>query len=62
MEPKTFAGLRHLLGITQQELADRIGVHRGTVARWETGKRKVPEMAARLLDIEYAHLLERTPK
>lgn len=38
--PDTGAWVRHLrgsLGLTQAELADRLGCHQITVARWETG-------------------------
>jgi len=29
---------RHVLGLTQQQLADRVGVSKSTVANWERGK------------------------
>lgn len=31
------ASIRHGLGVTQQALAEALGVHRVSVARWETG-------------------------
>jgi len=37
------------LGMTQDELGQRLGVARVTVARWEIGLRRVPELAARLV-------------
>ncbi len=37
--------LRRQLGMTQRELAKRLGVTRITVARWETGVYIVPAMA-----------------
>ena len=41
--------LRTRLGLTQDELGQRLGVARVTVARWEIGLRRVPELAARLM-------------
>ena len=41
--------LRTRLGMTQDELGQRLGVARVTVARWEIGLRRVPELAVRLL-------------
>lgn len=41
--------LRKQLNLTQQELADKIGVDRVTVARWETGKKKPSNLAKRQL-------------
>ena len=41
--------LRTRLGMTQEELGQRLGVARVTVARWEIGLRRVPELAARLV-------------
>jgi len=38
MTPKEIVKLREQLNLTQQELADLIGAHQPTVARWETGK------------------------
>ena len=44
-----FKQLRTRLGMTQDELGQRLGVARVTVARWEIGLRRVPELAARLV-------------
>lgn len=41
--------LRKKLGITQQELADQIGVDRVTVARWETEQKRPSQLARRQL-------------
>ena len=41
--------LRKKLGLTQQELADKIGVARVTIARWETGQKKPSNLAKRQL-------------
>ena len=38
MSPKRIVKLRKALGLTQEQLAERIGAQRPTVARWETGK------------------------
>ena len=38
MKPHSIRRLRHALGWTQARLALVIGVHRGTVSRWERGK------------------------
>jgi DNA-binding transcriptional regulator YiaG len=38
MTPKRVVKLRQALGLTQQQLAARIGAHQPTVARWESGK------------------------
>ena len=40
---------RQILRMTQEELALHLGVRRETVARWEIGTRRIPELAARLL-------------
>jgi DNA-binding transcriptional regulator YiaG len=37
MTPKQILKLRKDLGLTQQQLAERIGAARESVARWETG-------------------------
>lgn len=34
--------IRRVSGITQRELAEKIGVQQNTVSQWESGKRKVP--------------------
>ena len=41
--------LRKKHGMTQQELADKIGVDRVTVARWETGQKRPSQLARRQL-------------
>lgn len=38
--PNAFAFLREESGLTQKELADRLGVGQGTIARWENGTRR----------------------
>ncbi|MGE0823231.1 MAG: helix-turn-helix domain-containing protein [Candidatus Binatia bacterium] len=41
--------LRIRLGLTQEELGQRLGVARVTVARWELGLRQIAEPMARLV-------------
>lgn len=54
---------RGRLGITQDELAQRLGVHRVTVGRWETGARLIPrrtiEALKRLTDESRQRVIER---
>jgi transcriptional regulator with XRE-family HTH domain len=40
---------RKAFGLTQAELAKKLGVSWSAVARWETGQRRVPRMAEILL-------------
>lgn len=49
MTPEELKRLRAKLGLTQEQLGAEVGVHRVSVARWETGEHKVPEPVARLL-------------
>jgi DNA-binding transcriptional regulator YiaG len=44
-----FRAARTRLGLTQAALAGRMGVHPVTVARWESGARKVPRLALRFI-------------
>jgi transcriptional regulator with XRE-family HTH domain len=41
--------LRDRLGLTQGELAEKLGVARNTITRWEMGIRHIPEPVARLV-------------
>lgn len=43
--------IRSQLGMSQRDLAEKLGVGRVTVARWETGARPVSEIAARFLTL-----------
>jgi len=49
MTAAEFKRIRQAMGLTQQALADLLGVTRLTIARYETRARRIPEMAARLL-------------
>ncbi|MBL9000237.1 MAG: helix-turn-helix domain-containing protein [Phycisphaerae bacterium] len=48
--PGYIRALREALGLTQTELAERIGVDKMTVARWEWGKLRPRRKAAAALD------------
>ena len=52
-EPRSARALRIAAGVSQARLAQEIGVHRMTVARWESGERR-PLGVHRLL---YARVL-----
>jgi len=41
--------IRDQLGLTQGELAEKLGVARNTITRWEMGIRHIPEPVARLV-------------
>jgi len=47
MDIKTIRGK---LGLTQEELAHKLGVSWGTVARWEAGKSKPSKLAQKAID------------
>jgi transcriptional regulator with XRE-family HTH domain len=52
MKPETLIALRKLAGLTQSGLAASLGVHRVTVARWESGASPIPhwvELAMRAI-------------
>jgi len=46
-----FRRQRRRLGITQVELAKRLGVHSVTLSRWETDAHPIPEAAAQLVQL-----------
>ena len=37
---------RQSLGLTVQQMADRLGVHRDTYSKWERGVQKMPAIGA----------------
>jgi transcriptional regulator with XRE-family HTH domain len=49
VKPSELQRIREALGLTQAQLAEEIGVHRVTVAKWEAGDRNIPEPVARLV-------------
>jgi len=49
MTSEDLKALRTRLGLTQVELAERIGVARNTINRWEMGIRGIPEPVVRLM-------------
>ena len=49
MTPDELKRLRARLGLTQEGLANQLGVSRETVARWEIGSRGITEPIVRLL-------------
>lgn len=49
MDSKEIVKLRKQLKFTQQNLADKLGVHRVTVAKWETGEARPSKLAIREL-------------
>jgi DNA-binding transcriptional regulator YiaG len=49
MTADEFAAKRSHLGLSQSELAERLGVHVRTIGKWERGERGIPEPVARLL-------------
>lgn len=49
MTPAQLKSLRVRLGWSQQRLAERLGVTRNTVTRWEMGLYPIPPMAVKLL-------------
>jgi HTH-type transcriptional regulator/antitoxin MqsA len=62
MEAHEITQRRTALGLTQQQLADAVGVHRITVVRWETGRAAPSGLAARLLGETLSRLEERQAK
>jgi len=46
MRPAELKALRKNLGMSQAQLAEKLGIDRVTVARWESGMRNIPPMLA----------------
>lgn len=60
------SSLRRLNRLSQEEVAERIGVSRQTVAKWECGK-SIPDIVncdalARLYDVELSDLIHHDPE
>ena len=51
MTGKGFKRMRRQLGLTQVQLAKRLGVSANSVARWERSERRIFEPVARLLTL-----------
>lgn len=49
MTPEQLKSIRERLGLTQAQLAQRMGVERNTINRWEMGLNRIPRMAQLLL-------------
>ena len=49
VKPGDFRRIREALGRTQEAMAETLGVHRVTIAKWESGERGIPEPVARLI-------------
>ena len=43
--------IRGVLGLTQEQLAEHLGVARNTVARWESGRLPIREPMAKLIRV-----------
>jgi transcriptional regulator with XRE-family HTH domain len=50
VKPEELQRIRAELGLTQEQFAAEVGVHRVSVTRWETGERAIPEPTARLIE------------
>jgi transcriptional regulator with XRE-family HTH domain len=64
IDPKVFKAVRKRLGLSQQELADALGLSRVTINKMERGRLKqgIPdEIGARLLAIKPAYAKEPMP-
>ena len=62
MEAHEITERRTALGLTQQQFADAIGVHRVTVVKWEAGRARPSALAARLLEETIGRLEEQQAK
>ena len=51
MTPNELKATIRLLGLTQQALADRLGIQRNTVVRWLMGVNPIPEWADRFITL-----------
>lgn len=57
---RDIANVRKRMGFTQQELADWLGVHRQTIAKWETVKgHNITSLALRSVENLYGLYLAR---
>jgi DNA-binding transcriptional regulator YiaG len=56
-QPIDFAAVRNKLGMTQTELAERLGVAQGDLSNWERGRHKPSKLARRALEAALNELL-----
>lgn len=49
MTPRTLKNRRASLGLTQEQLAEQLGVVRNTINRWEMGLHPIPRWAEKVL-------------
>jgi transcriptional regulator with XRE-family HTH domain len=47
MTPREFKRLRKEAGFTVRELSALMAVHKSTIARWQSGRARIPEARAR---------------
>ena len=55
MDKDTFRRKRERLGLTQEEIAKRLDINRGTIIRYESGETPIPkvvEMAFKVIEEE----------
>lgn len=50
MKPERIALARELLGVTQRELAQVLGVHTQTLSKWERGTLKPPRLQHEIIE------------
>lgn len=51
MSGKTLRRLREAAGLTQGQLAKKLGVALNTVSRWELGQMKIAQRSERLIEL-----------
>lgn len=51
IRPEELKGIRERMGLSQRQLAARLGVARATVWRWEAGVHPIEPLSARLIEI-----------
>ena len=51
MKPKQITALRKKLGLTQSQLARKLGVNRAAVCQWEHGSQNPLPMAVRFMEL-----------
>ena len=51
MTPKQLKAIRAKLGLSQAQLADKLGVHPRTMRRWELGEREISGPVEHLIRI-----------